>query len=379
MLKTRRLRIAAILAVFLLMSFQPPAGAQKEEKSLQKVLASKNMKEIYEIRALRVKSIAERSYQPGGTEGRVCGAETVSLYDPSGNMIENELKKYDAAKKRLEPVQKWTSRLGASGLPELETLYYYDEKQGGYAESKKWAYEYDERQNLVSQTMTDVPSGAVVERIVNKYDEKNNRVESVRYEGGKHSDTTTYKYDENRNELESVKTTPGGEVVEKIINSYDEAGIKTETAVYAGSCLCKKIRYNRLACETETEKYSGGKLSSTIYRMYDDSGNKTEETEITTAGARLWLETRSYDQLNNLTEKARYGADGTLEWKEAFKYDELNRKIGEYYYTGNGGSTKLSRSVANKFNDLRQVVESASFDGNGKPLGWMEFAYEYNQ
>ncbi len=378
-MKLTRLSVLLLLVSVLLFAPARDAAAQKEEKALQKVLAAKNLKEIYEIRALKIKTIAERNYSADakGEISQTCGGENISRYDGNGNIIENEMKKYDEASKRLVPVQKWLSKLNAAQQPELELLYYYDEKSGGYVESKKWAYEYDDKQNLVLQTQTDSRSGELIEKFMNKYDEKNNRIESACYNGGKHSYTTTYTYDANKNELESVKRDPAGEVIERITNAYDEAGLKTETAVYRGSCLAQKTTFNKLACELDIEKYSQGKLASVVHKVYDDSGNKTEETEISAAGERFYLETFAYDQLNNLTEKVRYGSDNTIESKESFKYDEMNRKINEYYYGGT--PLKLHKSVTNQFNDLRKITETKAFDEKQKPLYKTEFAYEYNQ
>lgn len=378
-MKLTRLSVLLLLVSALLFAPASDAAAQKEEKALQKVLASKNLKEIYEIRALKIKTIAERTYSADarGAISQNCGGENISRYDENGNIIENEIKKYDETSKQIVPVQKWVSKLNAGQQPELEILYYYDEKRGGYEESKKWVYEYDDKQNLIVQTLSDAQSGEVIEKFMNKYDEKNNRIESACYNGGKHSHTITYTYDGNKNELESVKRDPAGEVIERITNAYDEAGLKTETAVYCGSCLAKKTTFNKLACELDIEKYSQGKLASTVHNVYDDSGNKTEETEISAAGKRFYLEAFAYDQLNNLTEKVRYGSDNTIESKESFKYDEMNRKINENYYGGT--PLKLYKSVTNQFNDLRKITETKAFDEKQKPMYKTEFAYEYNQ
>jgi hypothetical protein len=378
-MKLTRLSVLFLLVSALLFAPASDAAAQKEEKALQKVLASKNLKEIYEIRALKIKAIAERTYSADakGVISQACGGENISRYDENGIIIENEIKKYDEASKQLVPVQKWVSKLNAGQQPELEILYYYDAKRGSYEESKKWVYEYDDKQNLIVQTLSDAQSGDVIEKFMNKYDEKNNRIESACYNGVNHSYTKIYRYDGNKNELESVKSNPVGEVIERITNAYDEAGLKTETAVYCGTCLAKKTTFNKLACELDIEKYSQGKLASTVHNVYDDSGNKTEETEISAAGKRFYLEAFAYDQLNNLTEKVRYGSDNTIESKESFKYDEMNRKINEYYYGGT--PLKLHKSVNNQFNDLRKITETKAFDEKQKPMYKTEFAYEYNQ
>jgi len=373
--------ISFFIAVGLLFIFPGVSTAQKEEKALEKVLSSKNLKQIYEIRALKIRSISEKNFSSDGSGGisAIHDNENISEYDASGNLIENEIISYDRSLKKHMPVQKWRASLNPAGLSETESLYYYDEKQGGYVESKKWTYEYGPGGNLLIQTLIDAPSGELIEKTVNKFDEKNNKIESAYYKGAKLYSTTFYKYDENKNELESLKTGPDGKIIEKIANSYDQAGLKADTSFYRGpDCVIeRKTTYNRFACELDIEKYSGGVLSSTIHNAYDDSGNKTEETEITAGGRRLYLEAYSYDQLNNLIGKTRYDSENRIEYRETYKYDELNRKINEYYY-GAGGS-ELVKSVANKFNDLRKIEEASVSDGGQKPVLKTTFTYEYNQ
>jgi hypothetical protein len=381
-MKNVKLIFSFIAALALMFISCGPLLAQKEEKSLQKVLESKNLKEIYEIRALKIKTITERSYR-ADAKGSITGVydtETIDRYSAEGNLIENEVIKYEEGARRHIPVRKWKSEQNANGLAETEVLYYYDQKQGGYIESKKWNYEYDEKMNLTVQTTLNVPAGEVIEKIVNKYDEKNNKIETARYAADKLIDTTAYKYDLNKNEIECLVTGADGNIIKKIVNTYDDGGIKIETAIYRGpGCLIdKKIGYNKLACVVNIQNYSGGELSTTIYNAYDDSGNKTEETEITSAGGRLYLETYAYDQLNNLTEKTRFNGKNRIELKEVYKYDEFNRRIGEFYY-GGGDKLKLNKSVANSFNNLRRIEESKVFDEKQKPLYKNTFSYEYNQ
>ncbi len=380
-MKNTKLAFSFAAALALIFISCGPLLAQKEEKSLQKVLTSKNLKEIYEIRALKIKTITERSYRADekGKITDVYDTETIERFNEDGNLIENELIKYDEGARRHIPVQKWKSTLNANSLAETEILYYYDQKQGVYIESKKWNYEYDEKNNLTVQTLHNVPAGTVIEKIINKYDEKNNKIETARYGADKLIDTTAYKYDLNKNELECLITGADGNIIRKTLNAYDEGGIKVETAYYIGGCIIdKKITYNKLACVLNIENYSGGELYSTVYNAYDDSGNKTEETEITAAGVRLYLETYAYDQLNNLTVKTRYKGENRIENKEVYKYDEFNRKIGEFYYTG-GDKLKLNKSVANSFNNLRRIEEAKIFDEKQKPLYKNTFSYEYNQ
>ncbi len=382
-MKNTKLAFSFAAAIALIFISCCPLLAQKEEKSLQKVLASKNLKEIYEIRALKIKTITERSYR-ADNKGNITGVydtETIERFNEEGNLIENELIRFDEGARRHIPVQKWKSSLNANGLAETEILYYYDQRQGGYIESKKWNYEYDEKNNLTVQTLHNVPAGTVIEKIINKYDEKNNKIETARYGADKLIDTAAYKYDINKNELECLITGAGGNIIQKTVNAYDEGGIKIETAHYrgAGCVIDKKITYNKLACVLNIENYSGGELYSTVYNSYDDSGNKTEETEITSSGAKLYLETYAYDHLNNLTEKTRYNGDNLIESKEVYKYDELNQKTGEFYYSGGGDKLKLNKSVTNSFNNLRRIEESKAFDDSQKPLYKNIYLYEYNQ
>ncbi len=381
-MKNMKLALSFLAALALIIVNGGALMAQKEEKSLQKVLTSRNLKEIYEIRALKIKTITERSYC-ADVKGNIAGhydTEKIERFNEEGNLIENEVIRYDQGARRHIPVQKWKSEFNSNGLVETEISYYYDQKLGGYIESQKTSYEYDEKQNLIVQATLNVPTGALIEKIVNKYDEKNNKIESARYADNKLINTACYKYDLNKNELECLVSGADGNIIEKTSNTYNDGGIKIETVIYKGpSCLIhKKIIYNNLACVLKVEKYSGGGLISAVYNAYDDSGNKTEETEITAAGARLYLETYAYDQLNNLTEKTRYNCKNRIESKEVYKYDELNRRIGEFYYAG-GDKLKLNKSVANAFNNLRQIEESKAFDEKKKPLYKNVFLYEYRQ
>ncbi len=376
--------ISFCVFIFVIFLYLSPLLAQKEEKSLQKVLEAKNQKKIYEIRALKIKTISERLFNGDGTGNvdSIYDKEEINRYDAAGNLIENEIIIYNESLKRHVPVQKWVSRQNDAGLPELETLYYYNEKKGSYYESKKWAYEYDGNQNLTSLTVTDPQTGLIIEKTLNKYDEKNNKIETIKYHGHSLTSTTFYKYDKNKNELESLTIAAGGGVIEKICSSYDEAGIKIETAIYKNgdNSLKSKIMFNKLACPTVIETYSAGSLLNTILNTYDNSGNKTEETKITAGGQKLYFETYIYDQLNNLIDKTRYNKNNLKERKEIFKYDELNLKIEELYFNGSPlGELIFEKRINNKYNDLRKIQEMKVFNKMDQVIYKIIYSYEYNQ
>jgi len=82
------------------------------------------------------------------------------------------------------------------------TIYEYDERNNliseTYPDGKKWTYEYDERNNKISMTY---PNG---DKWTYEYDERNNKISTTYPNGGK----WTYEYDE-RNNLIS-QTYPNG-------------------------------------------------------------------------------------------------------------------------------------------------------------------------
>jgi YD repeat-containing protein len=149
--------------------------------------------------------------------------EVLNYYDPSSDFILLEVEilgkietKDDKSVTdklkvlRVIPFEEYTDTM-KSRFPKYE----YDERNNliseTYPSGKKWTYKYDERNNRISETHS---SG---NKYTYKYDERNNLISMTYLNGAK----TTYEYDERNNRIS--ETNPDGV---KTTYEYDERNNK---------------------------------------------------------------------------------------------------------------------------------------------------------
>jgi hypothetical protein len=208
----------------------------------------------------------------------------------------------------------------------------------------QWKYEYDEAENLLSSLCL---SGGVTKR-----------AEKI------------YTFDENGNEVEMKDYLQKTKNYNRIVNEYNDAGLKTAATLYDPSeNIVSKIKYSYVDRKLVSETYYNDKSeqSGEFQFMYDSLGNIIEEKKIA-EGFRVKTKKYILDSLNNVIS-----IDETY-FRREFEYNSSGNIISEQSYDGKGNP---QLKVVNKYDEKGLMIETIKYAGSGKPEIYIEYEYEF--
>lgn len=202
---------------------------------------------------------------------------------------------------------------------------------------KDSGYEYDEKGNIVRQTMDYDGALSVYDYT---YDKNNHMIKAEYSEGGVVVFVHEYTYDENENRLSEVYSVEGT-VQYEVTFAYDDKGNNVQmTYVSGGVTTTYTYTYDDNGNKTSERCEATDGYAYAIEYFYDADGKRTKE--VFTQGDYSGVAIYTYDARGNCTfEECTYsdGSKGTM----AREFDENNNLIKEVY-TGNDGTVKSVES-----------------------------------
>lgn len=223
------------------------------------------------------------------------------------------------------------------------TTYIYDVKDNmiesrkaqadGSVNVSKWSFVYDDKGNVIEESYPISDANSCC-RLTNKYDNKDNNIESrYSYIDGHYSVLST-KYDE-------------GNLVEREYCNSNERGYKIVDKFYRG----KRVEETRITPE--------GIIVEQSRTKYNDKGNEIENSYLNHDGT---IETRKssfkYDKNNNLISGVNYKPDGSLFERLTFKYDKRGNRIQQKTYKSDAS---LEAIWYTKYDKNSNVVEESYY------------------
>lgn len=226
-----------------------------------------------------------------------------------GDIEDRILTKYDSLGNRLE----FTS-FYADGSIKDKDVFRYDEKNQliskliYYPDGTKMSitYKYDDAGNLLEDTRTN-RDGVPVYKIVNRYDDMNNQIESISLRWSDNMRQFCYehrsesKYDLNGNEIESI-----------YYPQFDSERRSTTEYDAHGNAIAEH-RYN-----------SDGSLDRRKEYDYNESGKILEERNFDSQGLPKGTIKYKYDAQGKQTWKRTFDSEGALEHEYTYKTEEID-------------------------------------------------------
>lgn len=242
------------------------------------------------------------------------------------------------------------------------------------AETKR-VYVYNTNNKI--QKMEEFRYGSIDYRLVYKYDDIDNLVESIRYDNlGEEVNKKIFKYDEKNRLSEEI----GGNqsIKKRYIFKYDENDKLIEKDYYWA-----EYKSNDKAEYGFIEEYIG-----TFLYKYNEKGiMKSEEYKSKDKNEILPLTECKFDENGNILEKISYGdySDFKIDSYLLFKYDEKNNLIEEIEnrYKGQKGDITENTEYTKytyKYDNKGNVIEKKRYNINTKEnseIPRLAYTYQY--
>lgn len=199
--------------------------------------------------------------------------------------------------------------------------------------------EFDKKGNLIKHTDFYMHTDKPVTQYIALYDKKGNDIQWDEFnEDGKFDNRLINKFDINNNKIEVYKYDSNEKLVSKTVNTYKGTNIiETNTFGSEGNLQTKEIyNYDKSGYATSSIEYdSNGLLLSKVSYVNDSKGNFLEmHFYYPDKGTSKTMS--SYDDNNNLIEEIWYDYDGKVRQREAYKYDENNNEAERIIYNSEG-------------------------------------------
>ncbi len=174
-----------------------------------------------------------------------------------------------------------------------------------------------------------------------------------------------YKFDDQGKITESSELTPRDALVNKIVNTYDNMGNLTAQVCYDADNVQiwnTTITYKDNMKSDCSEFTKGGYLKGKTIYSYSGK-NLTDESYYNADGLLVWKIIYKYDDSNRIEHEYEYFGDGTLDEERSYTYNAANQKESISYYDANGiiKSKDVFRYAAD--NSLSEVT---AYDSDGK-------------
>jgi hypothetical protein len=182
-------------------------------------------------------------------------------------------------------------------------------------------------------------------------------------------DKLRFDYDKNNTLI------PNGKVS---TTTYDQNGFLTNTTIYGKNESVRDIysyKYDPYGTRIETDRSDpNGVPSEKFTYEYDRRGNKIKSVRYDLNNKMENYYLYKYDARGNLIEDQWYDASGKLEYKIVNKYDEEGNKTESRSY-GDDGS--FLAHFTYRYDANGNIVEEAQFDNRDKPVGIIQYVYQY--
>lgn len=183
-------------------------------------------------------------------------------------------------------------------------------------------YQYDASGNIIEVKKLNL-DGTIYTILTFKYDKKNNIVEQCSYEPIGSLFGSTLKYiNENGERIDLLPRKPDCIMFYKKIFKYDEKNNLIEDIKYDGIGKLKdqiKYEYDDL---NHPKEISFIALKTKRFFVYDKKGQLTREKLETLEGKLVSKNLYKYDDNGNKIKNESYGPDGNLRLSNSYKYDE---------------------------------------------------------
>ncbi|MFK8303336.1 RHS repeat domain-containing protein [Capnocytophaga stomatis] len=286
--------------------------------------------------------------EQGGLKGRVKRVigYKIENYDPKSSLPQ---------KIRYEKVYNPQGRA-------IEKIFY--EEDGNI--SKKETWKYDEQGNLLENNRDSYYEGVHSFSLLTcKYDEKGNKIEEI-WDSNSSSTKFIWKYNEKEEKIEYIRyedetVSRKGKLIYKEVGERGNL-VKTIWCEYKfGKTFNVERYYNEHEKLIEAIYYEeNGNISSKETWKYDDKGNEIENIWYNKNGKIDLKTTWKYDDKGNLIEHIEYNKNGKIDLKTTSKYDDKGNKIEATYYDNQIGKEFF------KYNDKGNLIEKIWYNRNGK-------------
>jgi RHS repeat-associated protein len=283
-------------------------------------------------------------------------------YNADGDVtqVQDDVSKYEYGYNADNEVTS-QSNLGTTGVPTVTLTYAYDadgdrtsmdDSLGGLV-----SYTYDNRDELINETLSGSGSGTSPEAVKNTYDIAGNMIGQTRYSNLAETTVvavTSYTYD-NANQMTGITdNNSGGTTLVSFGYTYDAAGlVSQETRHWASGASTDTLTYGYTNNDQLTSvTHTNGSFSNESF-SYDANGNETGTGFTTTTGNEqtaspgytytydangnmitstqtstgdVW--TYSYDFRNRMTGAVEKTSGGTVLAQATYTYDALDNRIG---------------------------------------------------
>lgn len=403
-----------IWAVFLLTAIAAAASSQVDEKPKIKSIRTTTYEAVQEDSLWKagavVSNVIYERFNPAGDkiaeykldgESRV-KSKKIYTYDEAGKLVEAATYNKDArliSKTTYEYGEngkrsKLTMLLSSTGLPsEQVTTFTYDDKQrvvlskkavnNGLMETR--SYQYDEKENT-EECIIKASTGALIGRLINKYDGKGNVIRSQSYGTRPEQNmVVTYEYDFDAfgNWVRKTELINGEKdlIVQRVIDyglgdtDWQRLSLKGKVksvsqtsyvAIPRGEEILRGKKQGSFVdylfdeegrIISETSYSETGVAQHTVKKEYNEEGRLAKETCFSPDGRQKWYAVYKYGKDKTLKAKTVYNADNTPKNKTVYRYDAEGNLTQELTYDRDG---KLYLQYDNLYNAYGQLVQRSS-------------------
>jgi len=189
---------------------------------------------------------------------------------------------------------------------------------------------------------------------------------------GVRSQVTSYNDEGQR--LERNTFNPKGEILERLVYTYDAGGRNSGYEEYYKAATTPRRHVFLLddrATQTEYRVYEAdGTLASRFLYKYDDRQNKTEEIFYTWNGTRTGKLVYEYDDRGNQLTQTSYNQDDSISWRTVNTYDGAGRRLQWTQFQ----SEILRYRIFSKYDDRGRIIEQQTFEFNAPPNTYVSHA-----
>lgn len=214
-----------------------------------------------------------------------------------------------------------------------------------------------------------------INRITYKYNKHGNCVEQNEY-NLEHTLFVRYKYKYDRwgNQIEEQGFDSQGQLLHTLSHRYNEKGDELEKRMRRGESTDKmEYSFDAEGRLVEECKQKNGRFDLRRTYLYDERGNKTEETTLDSDGNRTTQRfAYRYDENGRMLEERMLDGDGQTTMRYTMQYDKAGHITQRKQFDREGnfsGSSCL-------FDQRGNVVENTWFNSASRSSGHLRYSYD---